>query len=232
MIHKYSVKKKIQFILTTHSPTLIDHANINSRILIKINSGSNVICINNCSTWLAKDHLGSKVEDKIEVLVEDEKANRFIKTIISLNNPNMLKQLIITNGGGDSKIEKCIKTVQKLESSSIIGIIDGDSKIDEMEYLLKLPGEVSPEELVMDYIGDNYDRVALKIDKSYEDVKVAFESARIMGDHHEWFSTASTHLGEDFDILWGNLVKMWCINSPDQTAAFFSKFETEFNKLK
>jgi len=171
LIHKYSVKKKVQFILTTHSPTLIDHANNNSRILIKIDSESNIICINDCSTWLAKDHLGSKVENKVEVLVKDEKAIRFFKAIISLRNPTMLKQLIITNGEGNSNIKKCIDINQKLESSTIIGIIDGDSEYDEMENLLKLPGEVSPEELVMTYIKDNYDKVALKIDRSEEEVK-------------------------------------------------------------
>ena len=232
LIHKYSAKKKVQFILTTHSPTLIDHININSRILIKIDSESNIICINDCPTWLAKDHLGSKVESKVEVLVEDEKANRFFKTIISLNNPNMLKQLIITNGEGDSKIKTCIDIVQKLESSSIIGIIDGDSEYDEMDNLLKLPGEVSPEELVMTYIIDNYDNVALKIDKSKEEVKTAFESARTIKDHHEWFSNASSHLGEDFDFLWNILVRMWCVEYPVETTTFFSKFENEFNKLK
>ncbi|NOR47977.1 MAG: AAA family ATPase [Methanosarcinaceae archaeon] len=232
LIHKYSVKKKVQFILTTHSPTLIDHANINSRILIKIDSESNIICINDCSTWLAKDHLGSKVENKVEVLVEDEKAIRFFKAIISLKNPTIIKQLIITNGEGNSNIKKCIDINQKLESSKIIGIIDGDSKYDEMENLLKLPGEVSPEELVMTFIKDNYDKVAVKIDRSKEEVKAAFESARTLGDHHEWFSTASSHLGEDFDVLWSILVRMWCVEYPKETTAFFSKFESGFNKLK
>lgn len=232
LIHKYSVTKKVQFILTTHSPTLIDHANINSRILIKIDSESNIICMNDCSTWLAKDHLGSKVENKVEVLVEDEKAIQFFKAIISLKNPKMLKQLIITNGEGNSNIKKCIDVVQKLESSTIIGIIDGDSEYDEKEYLLKLPGEVPPEELVMPFVKDNYDKVASKIDRSEEDVKTAFESARTMEDHHEWFSNASSHLGEDFDFLWNSLVRMWCVEYPEETTTFFSKFENEFNKLK
>ena len=232
LIHKYSATKKVQFILTTHSPTLIDHANINSRILIKIDSESNIICMNDCSTWLAKDHLGSKVENKVEVLVEDEKAIQFFKTMISLNNPNMVKQLIITNGEGNSKIKKCIDIVHKLESSTFIGIIDGDSVYAEMDNLLKLPGEVSPEELVMLYITDNYDKVALKIDKSEEEVKTAFELARTIEDYHEWFSNASSRLGEDLDFLWSVLVRMWCVEYSDDTKAFYSKFEKEFNKLK
>lgn len=231
LIHKYSVTKKVQFILTTHSPTLIDHANINSRILIKIDSESNIICMNDCSSWLAKDHLGSKVENKVEVLVEDEKAIQFFKTMISLNNPNMVKQLIITNGEGNSKIKKCIDIVHELESSTFIGIIDGDSEYDEMEYLLKLPGDKSPEKLIVPYIMDNYDKLALKIDKSEEEVKTAFTSATTITNYHEWFSNASSALGEDFDYLWNVAVRMWCVGYPEETKAFYSKFESKFNKL-
>ena len=73
LIYEYSILKDIQFLVTTHSPTLIDHVNLNSRILIKLYN-SKVIPINDCPNWLAKDVIGNTIDDKITVLLEDEKA--------------------------------------------------------------------------------------------------------------------------------------------------------------
>lgn len=230
LIHKYSLKKNVQFILTTHSPTLIDHVQSLSRILIKTDSRSNIICINDCSSWLAKDHLGNKIENKIEVLIEDKKAIQLFKTIISQQNPSMLKQLILTKGEGESKIKKCVEIVKELCSSKIIGIIDGNSEYDEGDYLLKLPGDKTPEELIMAYIISNYDKVALKLDRDIEDVKTAFNSANTIVDPHEWFSNASSNLGWDFDVLWGIMTNMWCVENLKETTDFYKKFEVQFNK--
>ena len=234
LIHKYSVQKNIQFILTTHSPTLINHVQSLSRILIKIDSESNIICINDCSTWLANDHLGNKIENKIEVLVEDVKAGQFFEAIISQQNPSMLKQLTVTNGEGESKIIKCIDIVKqlRLSSSKIIGILDGDSECDEQDYLLKLPGDEPPEKLIMPYIISNYDKIAAKIERNLEDVKTAFENARTIEDYHEWFSNASANLGWGNDVLWGILTRMWCVENVEETTKFFTKFVKEFNKLR
>lgn len=234
LIHKYSVQKNIQFILTTHSPTLINHVQSLSRILIKIDSESNIICINDCSTWLANDHLGNKIENKIEVLVEDAKAGQFFEAIISQQNPSMLKQLTVTNGEGESKIIKCIDIVKqlRLSSSKIIGILDGDSECNEQDYLLKLPGDEPPEKLIMPYIISNYEKIAAKIERNLDDVKTAFESARTIEDYHEWFSNASANLGWGNDVLWGILTRMWCVENVEETTKFFTKFVKEFNKLR
>lgn len=232
LIYKYSLKKNVQFILTTHSPTLIDHVQSISRILIKTDSKSNIICINDCSSWLAKDHLGNKIENKIEVLIEDKKAIQLFKTIISQKNPTLLKQLILTKGEGESKIKKCVEIVKELCSSKIIGIIDGNSDYDEGDYLLKLPGVKTPEELIMAYIISNYDKVALKLDRNIDDVKTAFNNANTVSDPHEWFSNASSNLGWDNDVLWGILTNMWCVDNLEETTDFYTKFEVEFNKAR
>lgn len=179
---------------------------------------------------VGKDHLGNKIENKIEVLIEDEKAIQLFKNIISQQNPNMLKQLILTNGEGESKIKKCVDIVKELCSSKIIGIIDGDSKYDEQDYLLKLPGKEPPEKLIMVYVISNYDRVATKIERDLNQVKTAFESARTIGDYHEWFTDAALNLGWDNDVLWGVLTTMWCSENSAETMKFYTKFQKEFDK--
>ncbi|VVB86099.1 AAA domain, putative AbiEii toxin, Type IV TA system [uncultured archaeon] len=233
LIHEYSLKKNVQFILTTHSPTLIEHTNNYSRILLKIDSESNISCVNNCSEGLAKDSLGANIENKIEVLVEDEKALHLFRTIISQKNSNLLKQLIINNCGGDANIKKYIDINKslKIKSSKIIGVVDGDSPIKEEEYLIKFPGEKPPEKLIMEYITANYETVVEKIERPLIEVKTAFENAKTLSDYHEWFSYASSNLGEDNDVLWIFMTKMWCKENSKEIDAFYTKFEEQFNKL-
>ena len=232
-IYKYSHDKKIQFILTTHSPTIIDHVKNSNLIIIK-NDASNVTSINCCPNWLAKDTLGINVDNKIEVLVEDEKALSLVRTIISRKNPSMLKQLIFTNCKGNSDIKTCIDIIKRLdiESSMIIGVIDGDSQYDEDSSLIKLPGEEPPEILIMSYLIHNYNKIALRLNISIEDVKSAFEQAQCLSDYHEWFGKAATILGETDEYLWEVATKLWCLDNSESVNTFFKKFESRFYRLK
>lgn len=234
LVYKYSHDKKVQFILTTHSPTLIDHVENTNRILIKNNIDSNVISINECPNWIAKDALGTNIDKKIEILVEDEKARILIRTIISHSNPNMLKQLIFTNCKGNSEIKKCVDIVKRLniESSMIIGVIDGDSEYEEGDFLIKLPGEEPPEKLIMPYLIKNYEKIALNLNISMENVIDAFEQARCLSDYHEWFGKVSIILGETDEYLWNVVTKLWCSDNPTIVKPFFEKFESKFYQLK
>jgi len=234
LIYKYSHEKKIQFILTTHSPTLIDHVKNPNRILIKTDVSSNIISINRCPNWLAKDVLGTNVDKKIEILVEDEKALSLVRTIISRNNPNMVKQLIFTNCKGNSDIKLCLDIIKRLnlESSMIIGIIDGDSTYEEEDSLIKLPGKEPPEKLMMSYSTHSYEKIALKLDIPREDVISAFENAQCLSDYHEWFGKVAITLGETDEHLWGVVTKLWCLDNPEFVNIFFEKFETIFYRLK
>lgn len=234
LIYKYSHDKKIQFILTTHSPTLIDHVKNSNLILIKNDVSSNVISINCCPNWFAKDALGTNIDKKIEVLVEDEKARSLVKTIISRNNPNLLKQLIFTNCKGNSDIKTCVDIIKRLdiESSMIIGVIDGDSEYEENKSLIKLPGEEPPEKIIMSYSTHNYEKIALKLDIPIENAISAFEQAQYLSDYHEWFGKVASTLGETDEYLWEVVTKLWCLDNPESVEIFFTKFESIFHRLK
>jgi len=234
LIYKYSHDKKIQFILTTHSATLIDHVKNTNRILIKNDAWSNVVSINSCPNWLAKDILGTNVDNRIEVLIEDEKALSLIRIMISRKNPNILKQLIFTKCGGNVDIKKCVDINNRLalKSSTIIGVVDGDSEYTEDNYLIKLPGKEPPEKLIMSYLAHNYAKIALKLDVSKENVIIAFEDAQYLSDYHEWFGKAAITLGETDEFLWEMATKLWCADNPETVDAFFEKFETRFYNLK
>lgn len=97
--------------------------------------------------------------------------------------------------------------------------------------MIKFPGEKPPEKLIMEYITANYETVAEKIERPLIEVKTAFENAKTLSDYHEWFSYASSNLGEDNDVLWIFMTKMWCKENFKEIDAFYTKFEEQFNKL-
>ena len=232
LIHEQALKKDIQFILTTHSPTLIEHANLNSKILIKVNHISNVICINDCSIWLAKNVLGSTIQNKVELLVEDEKSKSFLYSIISHIDPSLLSKIIITQVGGETNVEKCVHINNQLKSSHIIGIVDGDSEITEEDNLLKFLGNDCPEKIIMACAYDNTDKIALRLDKPKEEVKLAFNNANTLSDHHEWVTKIASELGQENDYLWIVLSKVWIVTNKELTTVkeFFTKLEKAINQ--
>lgn len=231
-IHEQALKKNIQFILTTHSPTLIEHSNLNSKILVKVDNTSNVICIDHCSNWLAKDVLGSNIQNQVELLVEDEKSKSFLYNIVSHINPSLLGKVIITPVNGESNIKKCVDINNQLKSLNAIGIIDGDSEITEENNLLKFPGQNCPEKIVMGYAYSNTDKIALRLDKTEEEVKLAFENAKMLSDHHEWFTKVASELGQENDYLWIVLSKVWIVGNKDleEVKKFLIKLEESINQ--
>ncbi|WMW25375.1 AAA family ATPase [Methanolobus sediminis] len=216
ILYEIAVRKEIQFLLTSHSPTIIEYIDEKSRTLVKTNSESIVNCINNCTEWVAKDILGEDNE-VVEVLVEDQKALDLVKAIISKKNAQMLKQLSFKICGGESSIVKYITLTTKLTiiSSRTIGVLDGDISFTKIISSFKVPGSEPPELLIIRYAEQNYNRIAEKLEIEEDKVKDSFSSAKTIQDHHEWVTKISCDLGVDKDNLWKIVSSMWVFNNSE-----------------
>ncbi|MFA5856901.1 MAG: AAA family ATPase [Candidatus Pacearchaeota archaeon] len=236
LLHKYSAKKNIQFILTTHSPTIIDHSDEPSRILILSDTNGNVSCFNNCSKYLAKDILGSFNKDFVEILVEDQKSKTLLETIISKKDPKILKHLIINPIGSDTYIKQAGIICKKLELNNTFGILDGDSDLGEDidNFTLKLPWEEPPEKFIMNFSLSKVQEISKYTQLDYEFVKKAFEDNKLLSDFHEWFTKISEELGQDKNYLWIVLIKLWFEENKNtnEMNLFFNKFKEILKKLK
>jgi len=234
LIHEYALKKNIQFILTTHSPILIDHSTLSSKILIKIDINTNIICINDCSNWLAKDILGVGIQNKVEILVEDEKSANFIHGVLSVLYPDILKKIIITPVDGDNNVKKFVEMNNLLKTSKILGIIDSDSDLLESENLIKFPGANCPEKTVINYVTNHLDKLSPRIDRHIDEIKISFENIKTLNDHHEWVTRIASELGQNNDFLWISLVKIWVNDNKESEdlKRFFVNFEKIINKLE
>jgi AAA15 family ATPase/GTPase len=231
LIHELAHKNYIQFILTTHSPTIIDHVLTNSLILVRYRD-SNVSFIPNCPNWLAKDELGTTIQNKKIVLVEDEKARSFLRTIISYNCHSLLNQIEIINCKGDTEIETLMDSVNAVELKNFIGIVDGDctnGKRLVIPHILKLPGNDVPEKIVVAAAKSNPKVLSDILMMNDADLIVStIELATTRLDHHEWISKIAYDLGQTSDSLWDAMLKIWYHYNKEEAKAFFNLFYREF----
>jgi AAA15 family ATPase/GTPase len=230
LIHELANKKKIQFILTTHSPTIIDHVLRNSLLLIK-NENNNVKPLNNCPNWLAKDILGTTIQNKKIVCVEDAKANSFLMTLISFGCPYLLNQIEIINCQGEAKILGIINAINSVRLTNFIGVLDGDSKVpndQKIPHIVVLPGKNLPEIVVVNEVERNTKILSGMLLKSKEQIADAISLAKTRIDPHEWVSVIARELGEDPDSLWDIMIKIWYNENQNEASEFFKHFYAEF----
>lgn len=227
LLHCFCGTKNIQFLLTTHSTVLIDHLDQNSICLLK-NFNSNIITIEKCPPWLAKDTLGKDIENKIIVFLEDRKAITLFKNIISQHDRELLHQLNISNAQGSGNIYKIVSMCNQFNIQKVIGIVDGDDSQPEEKFLIKLPGELPPEKLILPCILANSKTLSEMIKKPEAEIVHAFSSANHIHEYHEWISTISYTLGEDPNYLWSTLTKIWCQENQECSRQFYEKFGTLF----
>lgn len=230
LIYEFSLKKEIQFLITTHSPTLLDNTDIYSRILIKQDL-KNIVSISDCETWLANSVLGTKIQNKIEILVEDNMSSLLLKEIIANKNRYLFEKLLITQIGGEGNIRKVLSSHTILKSSKLVGILDGDQTINanEPERLFKLPGKESPEKVLLNFISSNPLILCSLISKKKNEVLSAIKLANTLREPHSGFSILAKSLGEDEIYLFIALAKRWI--KENSSSKEFLDFYTKFDEL-
>jgi AAA15 family ATPase/GTPase len=230
LIYELSHKRYIQFILTTHSPTIIDHVWDDSRILVQYEK-SNVRLISNCPNWLAKDDLGTTVQNKKIALVEDDKASSFLRIIISFHCPSLINYIEIVNCKGDTQIERLMNSVNDVKLTNFIGVLDGDcidtSRIG-IPHVLKLPGNDIPEKIMVDITRKNPKLLSDMIIVNEDMIIQALDVAVTNPNHHEWIGKFSHDLGQSPDVVWESMVKIWCLKNKTEAKTFFKSFYREF----
>jgi hypothetical protein len=198
----------------------------------------------NCPSWIAKDDLGNKIENKTIICVEDEKAKSFLEAIIRNQYFELLKHIDIITCEGESKIITIIEAINMIKLKNFIGVLDGDYPLNALlqkridgghpglMHLLKLPGESIPEVLVVDFIEDHLTIFAPNISRPILQTRDAIANAKTNVDHHEWVSAAATQLGQNKDFIWEIMIKIWVDNNQDDVKTFFTEFIKEFSSPK
>jgi len=135
--------KKVQFIVTTHSPYILDELPNYARIQIINDSGERRIVLG-ISSEFALSYMDDVLHPEMDIYVEDDVAKILIEEIIAAIDLPILKRVQIISFGS-AQVGKALglMNVQKRFPRPTLVILDGDQ--EQSEGCILLPGTDAPE---------------------------------------------------------------------------------------
>ncbi len=173
-------RRKLQFILTTHSEYLLLALPEKSRIYLK-REGARIVPLPGIGVRQAVSMMDNLAVPSIYILVEDDVAEAIVRELLRMHDPDFLKTARIIVAGDATKIQQTIDVFLE-QKMPICAVRDGDKGADPKKHLLKLFGTEPPEKEVFksdsfrSYFEGNF-----HIDFSSIDVE------NQQHDHHRWF---------------------------------------------
>lgn len=128
IVAKYAVKEGCSFLITTHSPYILDRiSDDNIKIIIR-NSGMITVC-NPSSERSVCAYLGFNDVIQGTLLVEDKMAEMFLECLLESDAPDLRKKYNVEIANSESGIKKNLEFLRTEKIKyRLIGVYDGDQK--------------------------------------------------------------------------------------------------------
>lgn len=210
---KCARRKKLQIILSTHSPFVLEELPSISRIMLQqLSDKKNIVY--DVSTQYALNVIDDIEHPLVYVHVEDEEAIRLFWNIIKRNKDdyekliNKIKLLPV----GSYSVVKMLNDLSrngKLPYNSI-SIVDGD-KANECPHCISLPGDLAPERMIFTGLKAlNWNKLDERFGIGAGSLFKYFEDAMLLPDHHEWTTKVGDKIKQSCDIVWNIMTDEWC----------------------
>lgn len=208
-------QRSISFVVTTHSPVILQKIPIDNTYLLLAN-GARSKLITPPRAHHISSLLGGGVSHKALIIVEDDTAKEFAEAIIEYVDPDFSRQVsysICTNG--ESEIVKILNTMPRVQGwATLIGCFDGDQRDNHRDISLPwphvfLPGKDAPDEMLQN-IFNSLDRgqVANELRVDGQDLDVAL-AATAGDDFHDWARHVSRELNIEKSRFVKGVAKIW-----------------------
>lgn len=233
---KCTKKKKLQVILSTHSPFVLDELPLASRIMLHSLADKKDI-IYQVSTKYALNHIDDVEHPEIYVHVEDDEAIAMLWAILKTKTSQYDEYLkkIYPNVVGSYSVVKTLNDLalqSKLPYKSI-SIVDGDKR-SECPRCLSLPGEIAPEKMVFEQLKElNWNKLDDRFGVGAGTLFKYLDDAMLIPDHHEWTTDIGNKIKQSKDTVWNVLVEEWCKQclSNEEAEQFVQALQDEISRL-
>lgn len=221
-----SREKRIQVILSTHSPYILEELPEESRILLLQNhDGFNVVY--GVSTEFAMSKIDESNHPELYVYVEDVSAQALVRELILKTEPTLLQRIEIIPSGTASVLKTLgqLSNSQKLPFKSVI-VLDGD--MEDSVGCIKLPGDEAPERVIFNELKDkNWPNLVQRLGIGAGDLFAYLEEAMLEEDHHKWCSMIGDRILKSRTAIWETLVEQWvaCCCNPTVRTDFVNVIE-------
>lgn len=210
--------RHVQFIVTTHSPYILDELPIYARIQILNDLGLKRV-VHGVSSEFALSKMDEDNYPEIDIYVEDVSAKILIEEILAKADLSLLSRVQIIPYGS-ANVGKSLGMMNhqgRFPKASIV-LLDGDQ--DPSDGCIILPGEDAPERVIynaLNYIG--FPNVASTISRSHSDLVNFCQTTMTLPDHHDWNKSVADKIICGGNELWRALCRSWVENvyQPDLT---------------
>lgn len=201
-------EKECQFIISTHSPTVLDMIPIYARnYILKVKNDREIV--NSVTPQFAMTKMDDEIHEDCEVFVEDERAKAWLTEIVSRYAPDLLFRINIIPYGSANlgmALGELVKG-KRLPRPTVV-FLDGDQEKREGYGLL--PGGDNPERVVFARLKENnWGQLPERIGRDFADVSSVSNRAMTSPLHKEWVSSVSNQLRYDPDNLWQSFCSEW-----------------------
>ncbi|MEV0649779.1 AAA family ATPase [Phytomonospora sp. NPDC050363] len=213
--------KSIQFILSTHSQTILEQLPLEARILIQQQRDGSRTILYGITPEFAMSLMDDIEHPELIVYCEDTAAEAMIEALLAEEeNPSIRKRVTVMTVGPASTV----KVLGKLASENklpnrTIGVLDADQM--GSPGCIVLPGSEAPEKEVFGVTDESvWEYVADRLGVRTGDLLEAIEDARRLPDHHVWTKRIAAALGERVraDRVWHASASIWARKVVDEAA--------------
>lgn len=210
--------RHVQFIVTTHSPYVLDELPIYARIQILKDLGTKQV-VHGVSSEFALSRMDEDSYPEIDIYVEDISAKILVEEIIAKADLSLLSRVqIIPYGAANVGKSLGLMNHQNRFPKPTIVLLDGDQ--DPSDGCLILPGNDAPERVIYDALNDiGFPKVAAIISRSHSDLVNHCQTAMTLPDHHDWNKSVADNIICGGNELWRALCRTWVedVYQPDLT---------------
>lgn len=212
-------QRRIQVILSTHSPYVLQELPQEARILL-LPGPQGLSVVYGVSAEFAMSRLDDEVHPEVHVFVEDRDAEILLREILASDeNTAKLLQRIEINPVGPANVVIMLGGLGKngkLPYRSL-AILDGDHSDASCQ---QLPGTLAPERMVYsDLKAKGWPNLAQRFGIGAGSLLTALEDAMLEPDHHRWNAKVGDQILKSSVSVWEILASEWCrscLNSIDR----------------
>jgi predicted ATPase len=210
---KFSRKKRIQIVLSTHSPYVLEELPPEGRILL-LKGKDHVNVVYGVSPELALSRIDDSNYPELFLFCEDAPSVAWTREILKRSEgaDNLLPRVSFVAAGASNVVAMLgqLASENKLPYKSF-GVLDGDVAGQNAPGCLFLPGDSAPERVVFLALKDiNWEGTVERFGMGAGHLYEILDDACRLPDHHEWPSYVGDKLLMPARSVWEILVALWC----------------------
>lgn len=211
---RLAFSKKLQIIVSTHSPFILEQLPPIARVHISVDRDSRRKVLYGISADFALNLMDDERHEELDVYCEDQEAVYLIERILALGAPEALSRVKITPVGPASAVIALAPLAWENKlSRKAICVVDADQQARH-DYM-QLPGSQAPEREIFDSLTeDNWVAIAERLGRPSGDVLDAKERATLIENHHAWAGEMARAMGGTMRTskVWEAIADVWVID--------------------